>query len=510
MRQRTGYLLTAGFLVSCNVAQEHQASVEKPIAFGTENAPTAVAAVELERGSSWDLCSGVLIAPDVVLTAGHCATGQSGSIDCKSTKLNDLVPPESLRVSFVADLSGAADPSWEFFEVAEIELLEPPGASLCNGDLALLYLARTVPPEIATPLAVSSTPVSAGELLQIAGYGAGHPSGTGQRVRRLATEVELVCKGPSCADVGLAGWGGEPLVAPFTGDHEFITEAGACPGDSGGPALARGEVVGILSRGYADCTAPVFGMRWDSVAAAVRVHATAAGTEPPAWAAPPPLASGGQGGEGHEVIDEGEAGAGGQGGAAPEPETEPTHAAGCSMRAPRTGSPGGLLGASLLLLLAGLRRRRLGSLVGAMATVALLGCTREVQDTEARTFAITCEKNECALDPIPPTGTTPWQAVHPGRVLLACPEVAGDGRECRPLACDSDAPCTRLGGERMECLGGLCQNKTSEVSDEDRMALCLAGTGAWQDAPEQRSRMAMAMSCRPPCSVPAACLQLRD
>ena len=502
-------LLIAGLLFGCNLGPEYRATVERPVAFGNEAAPTGVAAIERESGSSWDLCSGVLIAPDVVLTAGHCATGQSGPIDCTSAPLAPAVPPGSLRVSFVADLSGAADPTWEFFEVAEIDLLVPLGTSLFDIDLSLPYLTDPVPPSVATPLAVSGAPVSAGDPVQLAGYGAGHPSGTGQRVRRVSDEVEIVCRGASCPDTGLSGWGGEPIVAPFVGTHEFITEAGACPGDSGGPALSRGEVVGILSRGFADCTAPVFGMAWDSIASAVRMHSTEAGTEPPAWTTPPPLASGGQGGEGNDVKHEGEAGGGGMGGAATQPTEQPTNASGCSMVTSHARSSLGPL-TPLLLVLAALRRRRLTTLMAALAAMTLLGCTREVQDTEARTFAITCEKNECSLDPTPPAGATPWEAVHPGRVLLACPEGAGDGRDCRPLACDSDAPCTRLGGEQMECVGGLCQNKTNDVSDEDRLALCLAGTGAWQDAPEQRSRMAMAMSCRPPCSVPDACRQLED
>lgn len=144
--------------------------------------------------------------------------------------------------------------------------------------------------------------------------------------------------------------------------------------------------------------------------------------------------------------------------------------------------------------------------------LGLSGCARSASDTEGRTFAIECRKNRCALEPAPtPTSLAgaPWEPIQTGRLLLACPQgERGDGRECRALACDGNAVCSKLGGERFSCLEGLCQDTEHAVTGEDRLALCLAGTGAWSDSAEQRERFAIAQSCRPPCEVPALCRQV--
>jgi len=146
--------------------------------------------------------------------------------------------------------------------------------------------------------------------------------------------------------------------------------------------------------------------------------------------------------------------------------------------------------------------------------LGLAGCARSASDTEGRTFDIACRKAKCALEPAAaatptPADPEPWAPFRSGRVLLACPPgERGDGRECRALTCDGNAVCSKLGGERFACLEGLCQDSEHAVTSEDRLALCLAGTGAWSGSPEQRSRFAIAQSCRPPCEVPAVCRQV--
>jgi hypothetical protein len=507
-------LVGGAFCIACQPGQDHETSRQQTIAFGSEDAPPAVAAVERQDGSAWDLCSGTLIAPDVVLTAAHCVTAQAGDIDCDSALLGVPVAPELLRVSFVGDLAGAADPSWKFFQVAGIELLAEAGTALCDQDAALLFLAENVDPELAVPLPVSPEPARPGDIIRAAGYGAAHPAGTGERVRRISEPLEVLCHGKGCLGTSLDGYGGAPLVAPIARSHEFIIEPGACQGDSGGPALRDGALVGVFSRGFLDCTAPLFGLQFAALAARLRAHAEDVGGPLPDWAVPEEMPST----AGAPAVPappgpSAEGGAGGVGGALEEPA--PTPSAGCQLvqRAPPRDSALLLSALFSVVLLAARRhagRFRRGLAPGAL--LLLVGCGREVRDTEGRTFDISCKKEACRLEmqaEVPTPEAAPWEPTHAGRLLLACPSGSADGRDCRPLVCDGARVCTRLGGEKFECLDEFCQDPTQALTAEDRLALCLAETGAWSDSAEQHSRMVLAMSCRPPCRVPAVCRQLK-
>lgn len=147
----------------------------------------------------------------------------------------------------------------------------------------------------------------------------------------------------------------------------------------------------------------------------------------------------------------------------------------------------------------------------ALCLLVTFGCSTEVRDTEGRSFAVSCHDDTCSLEPSGTRESAPapaWARAQPGRLVLACPTERADGRDCRPLLCDGDRVCSRLGGAHAECVKGLCQKPGTPLAADDRLALCLAETGAWSGSPLQRSRTALAMSCRPPCSVPAECRQI--
>src|SRR5690606_17097084 len=103
------------------------------------------------------ICSASLITGDLLLTAAHCVTGQTGPVDCDSTGIETPLPPEEFRVSNVVNLQGAPDATWRFFTVRRLYVLGQ-NELLCDLDLALIQLTESVPSEVATPIDVQTIP----------------------------------------------------------------------------------------------------------------------------------------------------------------------------------------------------------------------------------------------------------------------------------------------------------------------------------------------------------------
>jgi len=159
------------------------------------------------------VCTGIVLAPDAVLTAGHCAAG-----------------PHALRVHY-----RGTDGAPVLVEVAA-RAVHPgydPGAVAKRRrsiDLALVRTAEPLPPRFA-PATLGAAQARAGESLTLAGYGAsrpGDPRSTGT-FRSVAVPV-VEPYGPSGILLWLQGSQG----------------AGACQGDSGGPVTgADGAVLAV-------------------------------------------------------------------------------------------------------------------------------------------------------------------------------------------------------------------------------------------------------------------------
>ena len=166
-------------------------------------------------------CTGTLIAPDVVLTAGHCI-----GVDPKIVIVDsiDYAKPGGEVIDVV---KAVAYPSWQdHYDV---------------GVLVLQHPAATPPRAIAA--ACTARDLAAGGKVEVVGFGLTTKTGTGDNSR--LHQAMLAVTDPSCASAA----GCAPAVAP---GGEFAAGGhgtDACFGDSGGPVYLDGALIGVVSRG---------------------------------------------------------------------------------------------------------------------------------------------------------------------------------------------------------------------------------------------------------------------
>ncbi len=133
---------------------------------------------------------------------------------------------------------------------------------------------------------------------------------------------------------------------------------------------------------------------------------------------------------------------------------------------------------------------------------------REMKDTEGRVFSAKCNGDGCQLKQQSGPGDGKVSVASRGRLVAVCPETEGTAGMCRPLVCTTDGDCPPGQGlEHGTCVNALCIEPSHEVTPDDSVMLCLAGTGLGRNAPEQVERFALGLNCGSPCKVPRTCRQ---
>lgn len=250
---RAAELLRVGFALAFIACSPHAApalEVRAELQGATEDAQHhfAVGIKRATVGSA--VCSGVLVAPNLVVTARHCvASIDSPIIDCGSSTFGSLMPTAELQVTTSARMDAKA----AYLDVAEI--IVPSGPEVCGEDIAFLVLdSPVVIAQYAIPKLDPLESATQGVPLVAIGHGLDSPNdthGLSIGVRRIKHGFSVTCMEPDEAVEACAMVGGR-----FTDTEFLVAGAGSCSGDSGSAVydsrLAEdGEwaAIGILSRG---------------------------------------------------------------------------------------------------------------------------------------------------------------------------------------------------------------------------------------------------------------------
>ena len=230
------------------------------------------------RGDEVGQCSGTVVAPNLVLTAGHCVENmQTGVVNEAS----------GYRV-LTGNVNWAAPESEKHLsDVTRVIPCPCFDRQTTVGDVALLQLST---PTTAPAVTLAATP-HGGAAAMLAGWGETffEQETPVQRLQWARTGVQ---RSESC----------EREAPPFSPASEVCAiyppdrRTGVCKGDSGGPLLlaepsaAGGMVqIGVASHGYNECatTSPSVFTRVDAIAAWVRGWAQALASAPSASASLP-------------------------------------------------------------------------------------------------------------------------------------------------------------------------------------------------------------------------------
>lgn len=203
------FTFTAAFAVIASAATGPAAAM-----VAGADAPGLARHTVMVLGSKGGFCTGVVVARNAVLTAGHCATGSGDyRVHWKDAAGQPvLVKPAAIAPHPQFDRAGAT-------------------ARRRTVDLALIRLAEPLPASF-TPLPLGSAMPTTGQAWTVAGYGLateGDPR-TGGTLRQASLGV-VEPYGPSKILVWLRGTPG----------------SGACTGDSGGPILDPIGTLGAIT-----------------------------------------------------------------------------------------------------------------------------------------------------------------------------------------------------------------------------------------------------------------------
>jgi len=183
------------------------------------------------------MCSGVLLADNVVLTARHCVSStESGGIAC--SRSGEPISGGDVRRDYDAEsIAVIVGPYMSNKASARgTQVFHTGATNLCNNDIAVVVLDRHIEGAMIAPVRLTAAPAKDEKILAV-GWGVSNTSGRGRKRR---ADIPILAVGPArSSETGNVA------------SNEFAIGEGICSGDSGGPAysMETGAVVGVVSRG---------------------------------------------------------------------------------------------------------------------------------------------------------------------------------------------------------------------------------------------------------------------